>query len=331
MTPESVTWRLRGASPGLARVSFEYSTDNVNYTPLGDGSFSGASWSLTGLNLPLNQNIYVRTRGNYNGGVGNASGSVVGAVRNVFFGSAATPTPTPVSSVTPMPSLTPTVAPTPTPIPTATPAQLPVCGLITDFENISSLPTEGWVSINDSTVVGGTGWFQGNAGVFSAQSGTPTSYIAANFYNEARPPTGEILPERSQPPLPVASATPAGTPTPTATPPITISNWLLTPPIRLLNGSVLTFYTRTVNAPRFPDRLQVRLSTSGASVDVGTNPLQVGDFTTLLLDINAAQTVSGYPSLWTQQRNGDRRSNRNYGTFGPSVLRGQWWTQPIKR
>ncbi len=176
----------QGRKSGLARVSFEYSTDNVNYTPLGDGSFSGASWSLTGLNLPLNQNIYVRTRGNYNGGVGNASGSVVGAVRNVFFGSAATPTPTPVSSVTPMPSLTPTVAPTPTPIPTATPAQLPVCGLITDFENISSLPTEGWVSINDSTVVGGTGWFQGNAGVFSAQSGTPTSYIAANFYNEAR-------------------------------------------------------------------------------------------------------------------------------------------------
>jgi hypothetical protein len=50
----------------------------------------------------------------------------------------------------------------------------------------------------------------------------------------------------------------------------------------------------------FPDRLQVRLSTNGASVDVGTTATDVGDFTALLLDINPTYTTSGYPNTWTQ-------------------------------
>ena len=43
-----------GSSPQFTRVTFEYSTDNVNYTPLGNGiPQSGSSnWTLTGLNLP---------------------------------------------------------------------------------------------------------------------------------------------------------------------------------------------------------------------------------------------------------------------------------------
>src|SRR5204863_3681230 len=80
----------------------------------------------------------------------------------------------------------------------------------------------------------------------------------------------------------------------------TISNWLLTPPITLQNGRVMTFYTRTVDAPMFPDRLQVRMSTNGASSNVGTTATDVGDFTTLLLDINPTYTTTGYPSVWTQ-------------------------------
>ncbi len=53
VTPGIVTWTRGGASPLLARVTFEYSTDNSNYTPLGDGTQAGgASWTLTGLSLP---------------------------------------------------------------------------------------------------------------------------------------------------------------------------------------------------------------------------------------------------------------------------------------
>ena len=121
---------------------------------------------------------------------------------------------------------------------------------------------------NHSAAVGTTSWFQGNSTVFPAQSGAATSYIGANFNNT----TGTN----------------------------TISNWLLTPPVALQNGATMTFYTRTVDAPMFPDRLQVRMSTNGASSNVGTTATDVGDFTTLLLDINPTYTTTGYPNVWTQ-------------------------------
>jgi hypothetical protein len=126
------------------------------------------------------------------------------------------------------------------------------------------------VQTNHSTTIGTTGWFQGNDAVFSAHQGTlPNSYIGANFNNT----TGTN----------------------------TISNWLLTPTQTLENGRTMTFYTRTTTANPFPDRLQVRMSTAGDSTNVGTTATDVGDFTTLLLDINPTYTVGGYPEVWTLQ------------------------------
>jgi len=120
---------------------------------------------------------------------------------------------------------------------------------------------------NLSSPIGTSGWFQGNSDVFPAHSGDPTSYIAANFMNGAGLAT--------------------------------ISNWLLTPEVGIQNGAVLTFWTRTVKADPFPDRLQVRLSTNGSSTNVGTTATSVGDFTALLLDIDP--TYQGtYPDVWTQ-------------------------------
>src|SRR5438477_2103425 len=49
----------------------------------------------------------------------------------------------------------------------------------------------------------------------------------------------------------------------------------------------------------FPDRLQVRMRPNGANSNVGTTATDVGDFTTLLLDINPTYTTSGYPNVWT--------------------------------
>jgi hypothetical protein len=124
--------------------------------------------------------------------------------------------------------------------------------------------------INHSSPLGVDGWFQGEAAAFAAFDGAPNAYIAANFNN-----AGSVG---------------------------TISNWLLTPQLRLESGSTLTFYTRTevpMGTP-FPDRLQVRMSTNGASTNVGTGALDVGDFTNLLLDINPTYTVGGYPETWTQ-------------------------------
>ena len=170
--------------------------------------------------------------------------------------------PTPTATGTPV-----TPSPTPTATVPGTPSPSPSCAPLTQgFDDITTLTN--WVQINHSTTIGTTGWFQGNSTVFPAQSGAADSYIGANFNNTTNADT--------------------------------ISNWLLTPPLALANGATLTFHTRTVDVPAFPDRLQVRMSTNGASSNVGTTATDVGDFITLLLDINPTYTTSGYPNVWTQ-------------------------------
>ena len=129
----------------------------------------------------------------------------------------------------------------------------------------ATVPPAGWAAQNNSVAGGLTGWFQGNTGVFGANSAP--DYIAANFNNTSGNNT--------------------------------ISNWLFTPGVTLKNGDKFSFYTRTTSG-LFPDRLQVRMSTNGNSTNVGTTPTSVGDYSTLLLDINPTYTGTGYPTSWTQ-------------------------------
>jgi subtilisin-like proprotein convertase family protein len=134
------------------------------------------------------------------------------------------------------------------------------------FTTAAPLPA-GWAQQNLSTPAGTNPlWFQGNTGVFAGN--TPPGYIAANFNG-------------------VGGAN-------------TISNWLFAPNITMKNGDSLTFFTRTVPGPLFPDRLQVRRSQNGASTNVGATNTSVGDFTDLLLDINPTYTTTGYPNAWTK-------------------------------
>jgi hypothetical protein len=102
--------------------------------------------------------------------------------------------------------------------------------------------------------------------VFSAQSGAPDSYIAANFNN----------------------ADFGGS----------ISNWLISPTLNLFDGETLSFFTRTDFA-QFADRLEIRLSLNGDSMNVGNTVDSVGDFTTLVTSINAGLDPLGYPTDWT--------------------------------
>ena len=86
VTPTAVSWTRAGASPLLAHATFEFSTDNSSYTPLGDGTpAGGANWSLTGLNFPAGQNFYVRARGFYRGSFLSTSESITESVRTGFF------------------------------------------------------------------------------------------------------------------------------------------------------------------------------------------------------------------------------------------------------
>jgi hypothetical protein len=71
-----------------------------------------------------------------------------------------------------------------------------------------------------------------------------------------------------------------------------ISNWLMSPVVAFNNGDTISFYTRTVPAPAFPDRLELVFNTTGS-----TNPV---DFTNVLLTVNPTLTTTGYPTTWTQ-------------------------------
>ena len=146
--------------------------------------------------------------------------------------------------------------------------QVPAAPVNLINEGFNTVIPAGWAAQNNSQPVGLTNWFQGNAGVFPANTGAATSYIATNFNNT----TGAN----------------------------TISNWLFPPSVLMKNGDQFKFYTRTVGAPAFPDRLQVRMNTTNTGTNVGATNTSVGDFTTLLLDINPTYTTSGYPSAWTQ-------------------------------
>ena len=121
-TQTTVTWTRGGSSPQFARVTFEYSDDNVTFTPLGNGTSSGSDWILSGLSLPAGQNFYIRARGYRRSGIYSGSESVTESVR---YGPAGTPAPTPTASPTatpppPTPTPTPSATPTPSPTPTAT-------------------------------------------------------------------------------------------------------------------------------------------------------------------------------------------------------------------
>ena len=85
VTQNTVTWTRGGSSPRLSRVTFEISTNNVSYSFLGHGTATGAHWTLTDLNLPTGQNIYMRARGHYRSGRYNGSESITESVRNVFL------------------------------------------------------------------------------------------------------------------------------------------------------------------------------------------------------------------------------------------------------
>jgi hypothetical protein len=173
---------------------------------------------------------------------------------------------------TPTPTATPggpTGTPTPTATPggTATPTATPCVGGIAEGFDGGAVPA-GWATINHSEPIGTNtnGW-----NIFAATPWPPQAgagHIGANFNAGA------------------------GT--------ATISAWLLTPTLPLQNGATMTFWTRKASPDTFPDRLQVRMSTAGASSNVGTTSTDVGDFTTVLLDINPTLVTGVYPTVFTQ-------------------------------
>lgn len=134
------------------------------------------------------------------------------------------------------------------------------------FEGFEVSPPSDWTRINRSQPLGISEWSAGNTVIFTAANGTLGSYIAVG----ADSTSGEG----------------------------TISNWLISPVITVTNGDRVAFWTRKVSPDDYPDRLQLRLSLSGDSVDVGNDASSVGDFTDLLLEIDPGLKKKTYPTVW---------------------------------
>ena len=146
--------------------------------------------------------------------------------------------------------------------------------LVENFDNMLALEGQGWTIVNSSTPpLTNPGWFQGNPAVWEAHQGSPEAWAASNWARTAGLNGTE-----------------------------TLSTWMITPVLTVTNGTTINFWTRTVDGGFYPDRMQVRLSTLGASsvIPAEGEPEQVGSFTNLLLDINPNLTTTGYPFVWTE-------------------------------
>ncbi|MFN0133919.1 MAG: choice-of-anchor J domain-containing protein [Phycisphaerales bacterium] len=93
-----------------------------------------------------------------------------------------------------------------------------------------------------------------------------------------------------------------------------ISNYLISPLVTFNNGDEIKFWTRTVNTPFFPDRLELVYNTDGT-----TNP---ASFTNSLVTVNGALTTAGYPTSWTLF------SATISGLSGPTAGRFAFWYNP---
>lgn len=124
------------------------------------------------------------------------------------------------------------------------------------FGNLASLTD--WDSINRS-LPPGNGWFQGNAGIFGAQSGAANSYAGANF---------------------LGAANGFGV----------VDNWLITPTLNLSGLTTLSFYTNRDAEAGFDNLLEVRFGAGG-----GTD---ADSFDTLLNAIGGASAFPSDWQQW---------------------------------
>lgn len=142
----------------------------------------------------------------------------------------------------------------------------------------------------------GAGWFFQNNSVQPDPSGAWRQAVASSSLNP--PPSGANGSFAISSYFASASGSNTGA---------NLNDWMLTPALALKNGDVIRFFTRTNTGNGFPERLQVRLSLTGSTTNVGTTDQDFGAYTQLLLDINPALDTGwnagagiGYPDVWTQ-------------------------------
>jgi len=162
-----------------------------------------------------------------------------------------------------------------TPAPRPTP---PVISFVEEFDTVANLTAKGWVIQNNSWPVGPISWRQG---MYELGGKLGSDVVGFPAYSSNLTPNDFVSVDMN-------ATSGAGT----------TSAWLIGPARPMKNGDKLIFYTRTHGD--YIDRMQVRLNLKNGSTNVGTGTESVGDFTTLLVDINSGMTLAGYPINWTK-------------------------------
>jgi hypothetical protein len=145
--------------------------------------------------------------------------------------------------------------------------------LVQNFDNVSTLASQGFTLRNSSAPAGVTGWYQGDASIFSAQAGADNSYVAANYNNAAG----------------------GGT----------IDNWLISSQFSTERNSLISFWVRGAADPNFFDTMSFGMSNGGdAAVDfslVPTFTVPTGDWTEyqMMFAGTGASTVGRFAIRYT--------------------------------
>ena len=162
-----------------------------------------------------------------------------------------------------------------------------------NFDDVAGLTAKGWAFRNNSNPVGQSGWRIGRYEAFNQPNKKINStMVGFPAYNATSSPNDFVS-------VDVTCVNTSGD----------VSAWLITPPMTVKNGDVLTFYTRTQDDAAFQiytkDRMQVRANFTDGTANVGISPTSVGNFTNVLLDINSSYIENdngGYPYLdWAKQ------------------------------
>lgn len=154
---------------------------------------------------------------------------------------------------------------------------------VQDFDSISAAHRQGWVTVNNSKPVGVETWTQAYA-YYESKKGLNNGILNPQSYLYS----GKDF---------ILATSNCGYDT------ANISAWLISPKTIMKNGDQIIFYTGSQIAAGEADRMQVRLNPTNGTDNVGRDSSSVGDFRTLLLDINPTLLKTGpgsYPQKWTK-------------------------------
>jgi hypothetical protein len=158
---------------------------------------------------------------------------------------------------------------------------------IEEFDTLADVYSRGWIGINRSNPLGTTTWNQGTQ--YAGKGGKNAQLLYYFTTNEGKFSGFDFI----------AADYTSGSRT------STISNWMISPPIKMKNGDKFSFLTRTaVDTTASADRMEVRISATGTNATIPYTATAVGDFTNKVLDINpnlvGIYAMGGYPGLWTK-------------------------------